>query len=231
MESFIDKGYTLSTLTVLNDVRIYMKVIVLSDMLTERGNKMAQWALRGEANMHHKWVWPQRRIPTSQNLKVWRDCLRGTFMKGIDDVLRPLHGIIAPPQFTITHPLFLYNTMIRLSLLQAILLQYPPELISLLGHYPVTDMAGRIIMTHLGLNTASAGSDGSVKDGIGGHSFCIATHTFSHHIWGQACTVGHTKDMSSLRAEHAGALGVLLLLYGMHVFSLICQCLMNSLYT
>ena len=140
-------------------------------------------------------------------------------MKGIDDVLHPLQGIIAPPQSTIAHPLFQYATMTRLSSLQDTLLQYPPELLSLLGHCPVTDMEGHTIMTHLGLNTASAGSDGSVKDGIGGHSFCIATHTFSHHIWGQACTVGHTKDMSSLRTEHAGALGVLLLLYGMHVFS------------
>ena len=188
MESFIDQGYSLPTLTVLNDVRIYMKVIVISDMLTERGTKMAQWAISGDSNMHHQWVWPQRRIPTRQNLKVWRDCLRGTFMKGIDDVLRPLHGIIAPPQSTIAHPLFQYATMTHLSSLQATMLQYPPELLSLLGHCPVTDMEGHTIMTHLGLNTASAGSDGSVKDGIGGHSFCIATHTFSHHIWGQACT-------------------------------------------
>ena len=154
MESFIDKGYPLSTLTVLNDVRIFMKVIVLSDMLTERGTKMAHWALRGDANMHHEWVWPHRRIPTSQNLKVWRDCLRGTFMKGIDDVLCPLHGTIAPPHSIQAHPLFQYATMSRLSSLQATLLQYPPERLSLLGHCPVTDKDGRIIMTHLGYHTS-----------------------------------------------------------------------------
>ena len=70
MESFIDKGYTLPTLVVLNNVRVYMKVLVLSDMMKQRGNKMAQWALRGDGNVRHKWMWPQRRTPTSQNLKV-----------------------------------------------------------------------------------------------------------------------------------------------------------------
>ena len=147
MESFIDKGYPLPTLIVFNDVRVYMKVMVLSDMLTERGNKMAKWALHGDANIHHKWVWPQRRMPTSQNLKVWRDFLRDTFMKGIDDVLHPLHGAIAAPFSTIAHPLFQYATMTRLSSLQDTLLQYPPELLSLLGHCPVTNMEGHTIMT------------------------------------------------------------------------------------
>ena len=139
-------------------------------------------------------------------------------MKGFDNVLHPLQGNITEPSSTTAHPLFQYATMPRLSSLQDTLLQYPPELLSLLGHCPVTDNEGYIIMTQLGLNNASAGSDGSVKDGIGGHSFCIATNTFSHHIWGQARSVGHTEDMSSLRTEHAGALGVLLLLYGMHVY-------------
>ena len=90
-------------------------------------------------------------------------------MKGIDDVLHPLHGNITDPLSITAHPLFQYSTMPRLSSLQDTLLQYPPELLSLIGHCPVTDKDGYTIMTQLGLNNASAGSDGSVKDGIGGH--------------------------------------------------------------
>ena len=65
---------------------------------------------------------------------------------------------------------------------------------------------------------ASAGSDGSVKDGIGGHSFCISDHSFTTAIWGYAQTVGTAKEMTSLRAEHGGALGILLLLHAMYIF-------------
>ena len=47
MENFIDKGYSTSILTVLNDVRVFMKVVVLSDILTYQGTKMSHWVLRG----------------------------------------------------------------------------------------------------------------------------------------------------------------------------------------
>ena len=55
---------------------------------------------------------------------------------------------------------------------------------------------------------AWAGSDGSVKEGKGGHAFCITDHKFSKAIWGHAPTVGSLREMSSLRAEHGGDLGI-----------------------
>ena len=73
-------------------------------------------------------------------------------------------------------------------------------------------------MIQLDLINTSAGSDGSVKDEKGGYSFCISTNTFTKNIWEHTKTVGHKKDMSSLRTEHGGALGVLLLLYAMQIF-------------
>ena len=39
MEKFIDMGYNKSVLEVLNDIRVYMQVSVLSDM-SKNGNKM-----------------------------------------------------------------------------------------------------------------------------------------------------------------------------------------------
>ena len=65
---------------------------------------------------------------------------------------------------------------------------------------------------------ASAGSDGSVKDGIGGHAFAISDNSFTQAIWGHAHTVGSQREMTSLRAEHGGALGILLLLQAMNIF-------------
>jgi len=97
--------------------------------------------------------------------------------------------------------------MTRQGSLTATISQYPSELLSLLGHCPITDKEGQHIMEQLGLHKVSAASDGSVKDGIGGHSFCLSTNNFSHQIWGHAQTVGQTKDMSSLRAEHGGGTG------------------------
>ena len=67
-------------------------------------------------------------------------------MKGVDDVLHPLHGTTTAPLSIIAHPLFHYASMTRMNSLQDTLLQYPPELLSLLGHCPITDMEGHIIM-------------------------------------------------------------------------------------
>ena len=89
MEAFIDKGYTRTVLEVLNDIEVYMKVVVLSD-ISRNGKKMANWALATKQNKESQWTWSPHRVPTKQNLKVWRDCLRGTFVKGINDLLEPV---------------------------------------------------------------------------------------------------------------------------------------------
>ena len=69
IEGFIDNGYPTPIFAVLNDIRVYMKMVVLSDILTYQGNKMSKWALQGEVNRYHTWVWPPRRVPTVQTSK------------------------------------------------------------------------------------------------------------------------------------------------------------------
>ena len=108
--------------------------------------------------------------------------------------------------------------MLKKATLMDTIRQYPPKLLSLLGKLHITDKVGGQIMAGIRQKVASAGSDGSVKDGIGGHSFCISDHSFTTAIWGYAQTVGTAKEMTSLRAEHGGALGILLLLHAMHIF-------------
>ena len=92
------------------------------------------------------------------------------------------------------------------------------ELRALLGEINISDEEGWKIMRCIQQNKACAGSDGSVKDGNGGHAFCITDHKFSKGIWGRAPTVGSPREMSSLRAEHGGALGILLLLHALHIY-------------
>mgnify|MGYP000264414649 CR=1 FL=1 len=97
--------------------------------------------------------------------------------------------------------------------LMATIGQYPSELLSLFGGTTISDKEGAEILSCIKLNKAAAGSDGSVKDGKGGHAFCITDNEFTTQLWGFAPTVGSDREMSSLRAEHGGALGILLLLH------------------
>ena len=96
--------------------------------------------------------------------------------------------------------------------------KYPSELLSLLGEVSISDLDGQALMNFIGSSKASAGSDGSVKEGIGGCAFEISDTSFTHAIWGHAQTVGSHTEMTSLRAEHGGALGILLLLHAMNIF-------------
>ena len=43
MEEFIDKIYPTATLEALNNIRIYMRVLVLSDMCTSNTTKIVSW--------------------------------------------------------------------------------------------------------------------------------------------------------------------------------------------
>ena len=217
MEALIDKGYNTSVLEVLNDVRVYMKVTVLSD-ISQDGRHMAKWALAGQQNRSSQWSWPPRRVPTQQNLKVWRDCLRGTFMQGINGLLEQVTTITPNCTGYTAYPLFNFSHMKGGTSLMATIRQYPPELLSLIGDINISDLAGQSLMRHIVKGQARAGSDGSVKDGIGGHAFCISDTSFTQAIWGNALTVGSRREMTSLRAEHGGALGILLLLHAIAIF-------------
>ena len=54
MDQFIDKEYPTKTLAVLNNVRIYVRVVVLIDISIQDGTNMAKWALQAEKNEYHK---------------------------------------------------------------------------------------------------------------------------------------------------------------------------------
>ena len=65
MEKFIDQGYGTHTLEILNDIRVYMRVVVLSDICTQ-GSRMSKWALAAHQNICNQWQWPPREFPLAK---------------------------------------------------------------------------------------------------------------------------------------------------------------------
>ena len=130
-------------------------------------------------------------------------------MKGIYDLLQPVTVTTRNCFVRVVFPPFNYKWMTKQSSLIATIRQYPQELLLLFGGIHISDVDDREILRCIKHNKVYAGSDGSLKDGKGGHTFCIIDNTFSRTIWGYAPTVGSTREMSSLQAEHGGALGIL----------------------
>ena len=52
MEKFVDKDYSSVALDVLNSMRVYLKLAVISDMSKYNGIKMVSWDLQGNLNRH-----------------------------------------------------------------------------------------------------------------------------------------------------------------------------------
>ena len=74
--------------------------------------------------------------------------------------------------------------------------QCPSELLSLLGGTNISDAGSQLIMICINTKRASTGSDGSVKDGIGGHTSCISGYSFTQAFWGYSKTVGLQREMT-----------------------------------
>ena len=139
-------------------------------------------------------------------------------MKGIDELIQPVISIHQNTYKLTAYPTFHYHTSFKKPTLMETIGQYPPEILSRRGNVTITDKDGSQLMTYIRRQGVSAGSDGSVRYGIGGHSFCISDYSFTKAIWGSAQTVGTKKEIISLRVEHGGALGILLLLYAMSTY-------------
>ena len=79
-------------------------------------------------------------------MKVWRDCLRGTFMKGVSDIIQPVTSTHQNTYGHTSYPTFNYHNMTRKTTLMETISQYPTDLLSLLGNTDITDTDGSQIM-------------------------------------------------------------------------------------
>lgn len=87
-----------------------------------------------------------------------RDCIRGSFVKGVANLLLLLLDRIEAPSELIDHPQFDYIMMLRLAPLQTKILQYPPELQSIMDNVHTTNGTELELMVQLSDNNESAGS-------------------------------------------------------------------------
>ena len=59
-------------------MRLWLKVSRLSDIASVDEQKIEHWAVHGPPAVT-KIEWPKRREPTAENLKLWRQTVRGVF--------------------------------------------------------------------------------------------------------------------------------------------------------
>ena len=62
----------------LNNVRLYLKVSRLSDITTEDGQWIHEWAFYGPPAISNL-QWPKKRHSLEQNWKLWRNTIKGIF--------------------------------------------------------------------------------------------------------------------------------------------------------
>ena len=153
-------------------------------------------------------------------MKVWRDCLRGTFTKGSDHLMHPLGGGVSTLMGQLDHQIYENSTLKKQDLLQTTIMQYPAKISTIVGSASILNKDGCQMMVQLRVNNVTSGSTGLVRDSVGGHSFYISDSSFTKKLWSHAQTVNYKMDMSSLKAEYGGGgyLGILLLLYALYIY-------------
>ena len=117
-------------------------------------------------------------------------------MKGINNLL----GLVLEHNLNCfghtVYPLFDFSNMQGEHILNGNHQAIPTGTSLLLGETNISDPAGKTLKRHIVNGQASAGSDGSVKNGTGGYTFYISNNSFTHAIWGHALTVGSKREMT-----------------------------------
>ena len=81
MDKVCASSYPSHILERLNDVHLWLKVSMLSDMVNQEGTQLEEWALYSPPK-ERMLQWLKRRQPLASNLKLWCDTLRQEFCAG-----------------------------------------------------------------------------------------------------------------------------------------------------
>ena len=145
-----------------------------------------------------------------ENLRLWRDTIKSVFCS--DNGIYPKN--LGPP---IEHP-EVGGIIEHASSFSAILATYPSRFRDVLGNRLIGDHQVVYIIQPLKDGKLYAGSDGSVKDEKGSHAYGFTNGKEVGMIYGGAAkSPGSREEMSSLRAEHCGAISILLILYAIQI--------------
>ena len=210
MDKIVKRVNHKETLRRMNDIRLFLRVSRLSNITNCEGNRLKEEALYGILKNDTDLEWPFRRQPLLENMKTWRNILRSIF--GAYKGLWPKNlGSFLPPEAQ-----YKYN----FSNLSNFINDLPPHYKSVFGSFAPNYEDYKDILKWMQQGVLYAGSDGSVEDKIGAHAFCFTNGIKKDCIIaGAAPTPGNKDEMTSLRAELAGALCILIILYAMQQIS------------
>ena len=162
MDKIVDAITNHFILIRLNDVRLYLQVSRLSDIATENGASIHEWAFHGPPPPSSL-RWPKRRIPLDHNMKSWRNTIRRIFFSASGIYPKHLGAIIEQPREAV---------MIRYApRFQDIVDQYEACYRIMLGKEVLGNEEVEQILLLLVNGHLYAGSDGSVKDDRGAHAY------------------------------------------------------------
>lgn len=189
----------------MNDIRLYLRVTKLSNIATPSGTGIKEEIFQGIPQTSSLTEWPHRRKPLQENLNTWKKILTSMFKSATGLHPKNLGASLSTP-LPILANLTSFQTYIQsLPLYHKILLgNFNPSLLDL-SH----------IVNWLKHGTLYGGSNRSVDDGIGAHSFCFCNGQHkSQIIGGLAPTPGNQQELTSLRAELCGAISLVLVING-----------------
>ena len=198
----------------INDVRLWLRVTFLSDISNLDGNALEKWALYGPPSTDDTLEWPSRRAPLAENMKLWRQSLYET-VTAMNGLYPANLGNLIQNQSV---PVAEYHGEDDWEKVNAVLASLDEWERSLVGDFSVTKALVYDFTQWVQRGTIYAGSDGSVTEKLGAHGFAITSGVERTAIWGgSAPTAGNKFEMSSLRAEHAGALAIFFVLHALQV--------------
>ena len=182
-----------------------MKVPRLSNIDTKDGAAIQECAMyKPPATSELKWH--KRCIPLECNMKLWRDTVRRIFC---------VINEINPHYIGYSTPIPTQRDMLQDALsYNAVLAQYDQWFISIIGTTTFGEDQVREIISLFKSGKLCTGSNGSEKCGRGSHVCGFSNAHKEREIWGgYALAPGSKIEMLSLRAEHSGAISILLILY------------------
>lgn len=186
--------------------------MILSDIFDPLTQQSHDWVVTASSQCNSFLQWPLSSRPSPYDLRQWKKYIY-LLCKGQRTSFYEL-GIPLPKSPLSTTATYPPSTA---SSLPSFIDQLPPFLLVFMQDTnigsPINDTNIHQISQWLQEDTLIAASDGSEINGNGAHACGFTTKSIATQIFGSAMrTPGNPKEMSSLRAEHAGIITLLLYL-------------------
>ena len=160
----------------INDVKLFLKVGLLSDITTLDGSSFLPWTWVGPPRVTNE-KWPNRRVPLPENWKLWRHALCLAFYGASG--LYPSY-LRSPLASTFHHQLLLGQPS---TAVQSTLSHLKAEYKAILGDLNISDTQVSHVVSLLKSNSLYCGNDGSEKCGLGSYAHGFTSGKAIEHIW------------------------------------------------